>query len=54
VLIVCNGMILMKLWPEIRDAHEGFWGLCVWYCFIGILTKCMNIMDLCTGYDVIV
>jgi len=25
-------MILMKLWPEIRDAHEGFWRLWVWYC----------------------
>jgi len=24
---VCNCMILMKLCTEIRDAHEGIWGL---------------------------
>jgi len=26
----------MKLWPEICDAYEGFWGLWVWCCCIGI------------------
>jgi len=36
-VVVCNFMILMKLCTEIRDAHEGIWGLWVWYCFIWIL-----------------
>jgi len=32
-------MILMKLCTEIRYAHEGIWGLWVWYCFIWILNQ---------------
>ena len=44
----------MKLWPEFCDAHEGFWGCGFGVVVLEFWPKCMNIMELCTGYDVTV